>query len=136
MENLPRPQWKIIPKIWNMCFRNLPGGTRIPGTMGGPYPAFIHNPDIVYHGVQYVMKSTDQGETWKKISPDLTYNDPKKQGDISYQTISAMDESAFNPDLIYAGTDDGRLWRTKNGGEILGRYPDRTHCLSGGFPGL
>ena len=76
-----------------------------------------HNPDIVYHGVQFVLKSTDQGGTWKQISPDLTYNDPEKQGDISYQTISAMDESVFNPGLLYAGTDDGRLWRTKNGGE-------------------
>lgn len=76
-----------------------------------------HNPDIVYHGVQYVLKSTDQGGTWKKISPDLTFNDPKKMGDISYQTISALEESGFNSDLLYAGTDDGRLWRTKNGGE-------------------
>lgn len=76
-----------------------------------------HNPDIVYHGVQYVLKSIDKGGTWKKISPDLTYNNSKKQGDISYQTISALDESPFNPDLLYAGTDDGRLWRTKDGGE-------------------
>jgi photosystem II stability/assembly factor-like uncharacterized protein len=76
-----------------------------------------HNPDIVYHGVQYVLKSTDRGGTWKEISPDLTYNDPEKKGDISYQTISALVESEFNPELIYAGTDDGRLWRTKTGGE-------------------
>lgn len=75
-----------------------------------------HNPDILYHGVQYVLKSYDQGGTWKRISPDLTYNDPEKQGDISYQTISALSESVFNPGLLYAGTDDGRLWRTKNGG--------------------
>lgn len=77
----------------------------------------IHNPDIVYHGVQYVLKSTDQGGTWKRISPDLSFNDPEKQGDISYQTISALEESAFNPGLLYAGTDDGRLWRTKDGGQ-------------------
>ena len=76
-----------------------------------------HNADIVYHGVQYVLKSIDRGGTWNKISPDLTYNDPKKQGDISFQTISALEESTYNPNLIYAGTDDGRLWRTKNGGE-------------------
>jgi len=75
-----------------------------------------HNPDIAYHGVQYVLKSSDQGGTWTRISPDLTYNDPDKQGDISYQTISALDESPFNPHLLYAGTDDGRLWRTKDGG--------------------
>ena len=77
----------------------------------------VHNADIVYHGVQYVLKSIDRGGTWKKISPDLTDNDPKKKGDISYQTISAMEESVFNSDLLYVGTDDGRLWRTKNGGE-------------------
>jgi len=76
-----------------------------------------HNPDIVYHGVQFVLKSTDRGATWERISPDLTYNDPEKQGDISYQTISALEESEFNPRLLYAGTDDGRLWRTKDGGE-------------------
>ena len=75
-----------------------------------------HNPDIVYHGVQYILRSRDQAGTWERISPDLTSNDPDKQGDISYQTISALDESVFNPDLLYAGTDDGRLWRTKDGG--------------------
>jgi len=75
-----------------------------------------HNPDIVYHGVQHVLKSIDKGGTWEQISPDLTYNDPEKQGDISYQTITALEESVFNPKLLYAGTDDGRLWRTKDGG--------------------
>ena len=75
-----------------------------------------HNPDIVYHGVQYVLKSIDQGGTWDKISPDLTYNDEDKQGDISYQTITTLEESTFNPKLLYVGTDDGRLWRTKDGG--------------------
>ncbi len=76
-----------------------------------------HNPDIVYHGVQYVLKSTDQGGTWDAISPDLTYNDQEKQGDISYQTITALEESKFNSKLLYAATDDGRLWRTRNGGK-------------------
>ena len=76
-----------------------------------------HNPDIVYHGVQYVLKSIDKGGTWEQISPDLTYNDPEKQGDISYQTITALEESVFNPKLLYAGTDDGRLWRTRDGGK-------------------
>jgi photosystem II stability/assembly factor-like uncharacterized protein len=74
-----------------------------------------HNPDIVYHGIQYVMKSTDLGETWERISPDLTSNDSEKQGDISYQTITSIAESPFRAGLLYAGTDDGRLWRTKDG---------------------
>ena len=66
--------------------------------------------------MQYVLKSIDQGGTWDKISPDLTYNDKDKQGDISYQTITTLEESTFNPKLLYVGTDDGRLWRTKDGG--------------------
>ncbi|MFZ5939183.1 MAG: WD40/YVTN/BNR-like repeat-containing protein [Bacteroidota bacterium] len=76
-----------------------------------------HNPSILYHGVQFVMKSIDGGDTWTQISPDLTGNDPKKMGDISYQTISALSESPFRPGLLYAGTDDGRVWRTGDGGQ-------------------
>ncbi|MCK5137219.1 MAG: hypothetical protein KAR19_15650 [Bacteroidales bacterium] len=102
-------EW-ILPEIF-------PEETEFRGQWVAPTFLSIHNADIVYHGVQYVLRSTDKGGTWKKISPDLTYNDPKKQGDISYQTISALQESRYNSNLLYAGTDDGRLWRTKNGGE-------------------
>jgi photosystem II stability/assembly factor-like uncharacterized protein len=77
-----------------------------------------HNPDIIYHGMQYVMMSRDRGDTWEIISPDLTYNDPKKMGDISYQTVQTLDESPLRAGLLYAGTDDGRIWRTKDGGKI------------------
>jgi photosystem II stability/assembly factor-like uncharacterized protein len=67
--------------------------------------------------MQYVMMSRDRGDTWEFISPDLTYNDPKKMGDISYQTISSLDESPLRFGLLYAGTDDGRIWRTMDGGK-------------------
>lgn len=76
-----------------------------------------HNPDVVYHGMQYVMRSGDRGESWKIISPDLSFNDPVKQGDINYQTIQTIDESPLVGGLLYAGTDDGRIWRTRNGGK-------------------
>lgn len=96
---------------------NFPDEPEYRGQWMAPTLLSNHNPDIVYHGVQHVLKSTDKGSTWKKISPDLTSNNPENQGDISYQTISALEESPFNPDLLYAGTDDGKLWRTKTGGE-------------------
>ncbi len=76
-----------------------------------------HNPDIIYHGMQSVYQSNDQGQTWARISPDLTYNDPAKQGDISHQTITALSESPVKAGVLYAGTDDGRLHVTLNGGE-------------------
>jgi len=61
--------------------------------------------------------SKDKGDTWEFISPDLSYDNPQKMGDINYQTISVFDESPLRFGLIYAGTDDGRLWRTKDGGK-------------------
>ncbi|HPJ60051.1 MAG TPA: hypothetical protein PLV06_05120 [Bacteroidales bacterium] len=76
-----------------------------------------HNPDIIYHGMQYVMMSRDRGNTWEIISDDLTFNDPSKMGDINYQTIQTIDESPLRAGLIYAGTDDGRVWRTKDFGK-------------------
>jgi len=73
------------------------------------------------------MMSRDKGDTWEYISPDLTYNDENKMGDISYQTLSTISESPLKFGLIYAGTDDGRLHMTKDGGktwnEILNGVP-------------
>ena len=83
-----------------------------------PFVLSPHNQDIIYHGLQYVFQSPDQGQTWEKISPDLTFNDPGKQGDISFQTITSLSESPMKAGLIYAGTDDGRLHVTKDGGKV------------------
>lgn len=92
-----------------------------------PFVLSPHNQDIIYHGLQSVFRSVDQGQTWNKISPDLTFNDPDKHGDISFQTITGLSESPLKPGLIYAGTDDGRLHVTKDGGvtwmEIMNGLP-------------
>jgi photosystem II stability/assembly factor-like uncharacterized protein len=76
-----------------------------------------HNPDVVYFGGQFVFRSGDRGDTWEKISADLTGNDPTQLGDIPYQTVFALSESPQRPGLLYAGTDDGRLHLTKDGGK-------------------
>lgn len=68
-----------------------------------------HDPDVVYHGMQYVFRSRDRGETWTRISPDLSYNDAERLGDIQFQTITAVAESPITAGLLYAGTDDGRV---------------------------
>lgn len=95
----------------------LPGEPILRGQWVAPTILSPHNPDIVYHGMQFVMMSRDRGNTWKKISPDLSYNDPGKRGDINYQTLTSISESPNRFGLIYAGTDDGRIWRTMNGGK-------------------
>jgi photosystem II stability/assembly factor-like uncharacterized protein len=75
-----------------------------------------HNPHIVYHGMQYLMMSRDQGETWEVISPDLTFGTAAEKGDIPYHTIFAISESPLRFGLIYVGTDDGRAHVTRDGG--------------------
>ena len=79
-----------------------------------------HDPSTVYHGFQYVFRSKDKGETWEKISPDLTAFDPQKQGKLPYAinfaTITAIVESPLKPGVIYAGTDDGRVHVTQDAG--------------------
>jgi len=76
-----------------------------------------HNPDIIYHGMQYLFRSLDRGNTWERISPDLTTDNPAERGDIRFQTIFSISESPIMPGLIYAGSDDGRVWLTRNGGK-------------------
>ena len=100
----------IMPKTYD----NEP---KLRGQWLAPFILSPHNPDIVYHGMQYLFRSLDKGSTWERISPDLTYNDPEKQGDISYQTIFSISESPLKYGLLYAGTDDGRIHITKNGGK-------------------
>jgi photosystem II stability/assembly factor-like uncharacterized protein len=96
----------------------FPGEERLRGEWVAPSILSKFNPNIVYHGMQYVLMSRDKGDTWEFISPDLSYNNPEKRGDINYQTISVLDESPLKFGLLYAGTDDGRIWRTKDGGKI------------------
>jgi len=82
-----------------------------------PFILSPHNPNILYHGMQYVFRSLDRGDTWERISPDLTTNDAPTRGDIRYQTLFTISESPIKSGLIYAGADDGRLWVTKDGGK-------------------
>jgi photosystem II stability/assembly factor-like uncharacterized protein len=79
-----------------------------------------HDPDVVYFGGQYVFRSWNRGDTWERISGDLSHNDPKQSGDIPYQTIFALSESPMRFGLLYAGTDDGRLHVTRDGGKAWG----------------
>ncbi len=83
----------------------------------------------VYFGSQFVHKSTDKGLTWEVISPDLTTNDPEKQkqsesggltmdatGAENHCTILVIEPSPVEKDMLWVGTDDGRVHITRNGG--------------------
>lgn len=100
----------IVPKVEE-------GEPKLRGQWLAPFILSPHNSNTLYIGFQYLFKTTDCGETWQKISPDLTYNDPNKSGDIPYQTIFSISESPLKAGLIYAGTDDGRVHLTKDDGK-------------------
>lgn len=86
------------------------------GQWVAPFILSPHDPHVIYHGMNYLFRSMDRGETWRRISPDLTFNDPAKYGDIPYQTLFSIAESPSRFGLLYVGTDDGRIWRTEDGG--------------------
>jgi len=81
-----------------------------------PFILSPHNPRIIYHGMNFLFRSMNRGDSWEKLSPDLTYNDKNKQGDIQYQTIFTISESPLKFGLIYVGTDDGRVHVTRDSG--------------------
>lgn len=95
----------------------------------------------IYFGSQFVHKSSNQGHEWEIISPDLTTNDPDKQkqyesggltmdatGAENYCTILAISPSSVEKDVLWIGTDDGRIQLTRDGGE---NWKDVTPAIKG-----
>ncbi len=79
-----------------------------------PIKISSHAPDVVYTGTQKVLRSMDRGDTWVELSGDLTTNPPS--GDVPFGTISALTESPKRFGVLYAGTDDGLVHVTQDGG--------------------
>jgi len=88
-----------------------------------------HDPDTVYFGTQYLYRSRDRGETWERLSGDMSYGDKAKIGDIPHQLVITISESPKKKGLIYSGTDDGRLWVSIDDGkefsELTANLPKR-----------
>lgn len=88
-----------------------------------------HDPNVLYLGAEVVFKTTDGGMSWSIISPDLTRNDKSKQHSTPepltpdnssaeyYDTVFAIAESPVQKDLIWAGSDDGLVHVTSDGGK-------------------
>jgi photosystem II stability/assembly factor-like uncharacterized protein len=87
-----------------------------------------HDHNKIYVGSQYVHQTTDGGQSWQLISPDLTTNDKSKQGfsggltgdniGVEYApVVFAIAESPKEPGLIWAGTNDGQVQLTRDGGK-------------------
>lgn len=93
-----------------------------------PIIASKHDPSVIYHAGNKLLKTSDRGITWEEISPDLTKNDTthinwgggpitnEGAGGEIYHVIYYVAESPHDPNVIYTGADDGMLHITKDGG--------------------
>ena len=143
---------QIDPEDWSVVYRNLQmGGIERHNIKTGesvrirpeaklseePYrfnwnaPIYIspHDHNVLYFGGNFLFKSTDRGNSWVKVSPDLTTNDPAKQKDSggpitvdntgaeNHCTILTISESPLKPGVIWVGTDDGLIQVTRDGGQ-------------------
>ncbi len=93
-----------------------------------PVVVSSHDPKVIYHGAQVVLKSTDRGQSWTAISPDLTRDEKAKEGTTggpimiegaggeTYATLMYIAESPHDANTIWTGSDDGRVSLTRDGG--------------------
>jgi photosystem II stability/assembly factor-like uncharacterized protein len=76
-----------------------------------------HDPRTLYSGSNFVLKSTDKGNSWRAISPDLSDESNGERAVVPFGTITFVAESPFDPDRIWVSTEGGTVWRTDDGGK-------------------
>ncbi len=119
---------------------SAPGEPDLRFNWNTPIAVSPNNPERMYLGSQYLFKTENRGDSWTKISPDLTTNDPKRQnkksgglspdwsGAETNTTIVTMAESPKDENVIWAGTDDGFVQVTTDGGKkwsnVTGNIPN------------
>jgi photosystem II stability/assembly factor-like uncharacterized protein len=107
---------------------STPSDLRYRFNWNAPIEVSRHNPQVIYHAGNVLLRSEDRGRSWTAISPDLTRNEPEKQGvggypitneaagGEVYNTIFYIAESPHRQGTIWAGTDDGLVHLTRDGG--------------------
>src|SRR5499426_3986236 len=113
------PQQRYGKEPQNMMFRFV---------RQSPIEIDAHNPNVVYHGSQYVHKTVDGGVHWTKFSPDVTANGPEGQvtsgepitrdmtGEEVYAALYSMRSSRLEPGVFWTGSNDGPVWVTRDNG--------------------
>ena len=106
-----------------------------------PYIISVHPPHALYMGGNKLFKSENKGDDWTEISGDLSRNEPLNEKTIMgmkpvlkpYASITALAESPLKPGVIYAGTDDGNLQMTRDGGQSWINISDKLPMPSDRF---
>jgi photosystem II stability/assembly factor-like uncharacterized protein len=115
-----------------------------------PIHISVHDPATIYVASNHVLRSRDRGVTWEEASPDLTRRVDRdtlaimgarvtgetlsrNDGVSAYGTITMFNESPLDANVLYAGTDDGTLQVTRDGGatwtNVTARIPELTHGM-------
>lgn len=123
------PQGKAAP---GKAAQGKTGGRRGTGQLGGirpraerdgpayrfnwnsPLLLSPHDPKTLYFGGNFLFRSTNRGDRWERISPDLTRGAEARSAG---HTLTAIAESPLKAGVLYAGTDDGKLHVTRDGGQ-------------------
>jgi photosystem II stability/assembly factor-like uncharacterized protein len=128
--------WTINPQEnwlgWGLPQRTINGANLPPQFRWNWNPPLVVSPQdgrTIYVGSSYLFKSTDRGDTWRIVSPDLTKNDPNTRnksesgglvrdvtGADAYNTIYTIGPSPVDDAIIWVGTDDGNVQVTRDGG--------------------
>ena len=119
------------------------GEKKLRFNWNAPIQVSPNDKNTLYIGAEYLFRSRDHGQSWERISPDLTTNDPEKQkqeesGGVTIDnssaemntTVYSISESPKNAQLIWVGTDDGNLQVTRDSGKtwtnVVGNVPGIT----------
>ena len=119
---------KSIKEYPELSLGNAPKDFKYRFNWNAPICTSIQDPNTLYHAGNVVFKSTDDGMSWKVISPDLTRNEKEKQipggapytneaaGGENYNTLMSLAVSPHSEDELWAGSDDGLIHVTRDGG--------------------
>ncbi|NNG11023.1 MAG: glycosyl hydrolase, partial [Arenibacter sp.] len=120
---------KSIKEYPELALGNTPADFKFRYNWNAPIISSPHDRNTIYHAGNVVFKSTDEGQSWEVISPDLTRNDKSKQGPgggpytneaaggENYNTLMALVESPHEEGVLWAGSDDGLIHLTRDGGQ-------------------
>ena len=120
---------KSIKEYPELGLGNVPADFKYRYNWNAPIISSPHDRNTIYHAGNVVFKSTDEGQSWTVVSPDLTRNDKSKQGPgggpytneaaggENYNTLMYLVESPHEEGVLWAGSDDGLVHLTRDGGQ-------------------
>ena len=120
---------KDIKEYPELALGNAPNSFKYRYNWNAPIISAPSDPNIIYHAGNVVFKTKNGGTDWEVISPDLTRNNKIQQvpggtpftneaaGGENYNTLMSLVASPHNPDVLWAGSDDGLIHLTRDGGK-------------------